>query len=112
MCMKKKIIKNTVIGNKLSRLREAKGMSARALSLELGFSENYISQIESGYAKPSYNIIVSLSDYFGIKIGDLFDDKTEYPIQYKELIEELNKLDSQELEKVVDFVKLITIHKK
>ena len=112
MCMEKKTIKNTVIGNKLARSRQAKGISARALSLELGFSDNYISQIESGYAKPSYNVMMALSEYFDIKVADLFDDKTEYPIQYKELIEELNKLDSQELEKVVDFVKLITNHKK
>ena len=112
MCMKTKVNKNTVIGKKIANLRESKKMSARALSMELGFSENYISQIENGYSKPSQNVLESICEYFDIKLGDLFDDKTEYPIQYRELIEELNKLDTQELQKVIDFVKLITIHKK
>ena len=112
MCMENKINKNIVVGNKLSKLRQAKNISARALSMELGFSENYINQIERGYTRPSYKVLKAISEYFNIGIADLFDEKTEYPIQYKELIEELNKLDSQELAKVVDFVKLITIHKK
>lgn len=110
--MKKKIVKNSVLGHKLSRLREAKNLSSRALSQELGFSDNYMAQIENGYASPSLNVMNAICEYFDIKLGDLFDDKTEYPIQYRELIQELNKLDTQELEKVVDFVKLITAHKK
>lgn len=110
--MEKKTIKNTILGHKISKLREAKNLSSRALSQELGFSDNYMAQIENGYANPSFNVMLAICEYFNIKLGDLFDEKTEYPIQYKELIEELNKLDAQELEKVIDFVKLITIHKK
>lgn len=110
--MKRKVKEKTALGKKIARLREAKDLSARALSIDLGYSEDYITHLENGDASPSFAILNAITQYFNIGLGDLFDDKTEYPIQYKELIEELNKLDSQELQKVIDFVKLITIHKK
>lgn len=100
------------IAQKISNLRGAKNISARKLSQDLLLGDNYINQIENKQSIPSIQNLVKICNYFDMNIADFFDDKTEYPIQYKELIQELNKLDSQELEKVVDFVKLITIHKK
>lgn len=100
------------ISNKVSKLRLAKGISARALSFDLEQCENYINRIENKNSLPSIEGLKKICDYFQISLSDFFDDKTEYPIQYRELLNELNKLDSQEIEKVVDFIKLITINKK
>ena len=100
------------ISKKVSKLRLAKGISARSLSFDLDQCENYINRIENQNSLPSIEALKKICDYFQITLSDFFDEKTEYPIQYRELLQELNKLDEQELEKVIEFIKLITIHKK
>ena len=37
-----------------------------------------------------------------------FDEQNIYPLQYKQLINELNKLDNSELDLIIELVKLIT----
>ena len=105
-------MKNNFIGKRIAQLRLAKGVSARTLSLDLEQSYNYINQIENGKAYPSIDGLYSICDYFQISVSDFFDEKTEYPLQYRKIIEELNKLDSIELEKVFDMIKMITANKK
>ena len=104
-------MKENFVGKRISSLRLAKGISARKLSLELGQSENYINHIENGQGNPSLEVLEYICDYFEISMADFFDDKTRYPLQYRSLIEELNKLDSLELEKILEFVKMITSKK-
>lgn len=101
-------MKDNFIRQRVANLRLAKGISARALSMELGQSENYINHIENGRSEPSIEGLRNICDYFEISMADFFDDKTTYPLQYRKLIEELNKLDSIELDKILEFVKMIT----
>ena len=96
------------ISKRVASLREAKKISARKMSLELGQSSEYINQIENGRSYPSIEGLINICEYLDISLSDFFDDKTQYPIQYKKLIQELNKLDSIELEKVIDMIKMIT----
>ncbi len=100
------------IAKRIAGLRYAKKVSARGLSLELGQSSEYINQIENERSVPSLDGLINICDYFGITLSDFFDDKTEYPIQYREIIAELNKLDTIELEQVTNIIKLITHNKK
>lgn len=102
-----KIDKN-FISKRIATLRNAKGISARAMSLDLGQSSEYINQIENGRSTPSIEGLINICDYFGITPSEFFDTNFLYPIQYKELLQELNKLDSLELQKVIDVIKLIT----
>ena len=99
------------IGKRIASLRNAKQISARAMSLELGQSSEYINQIENGRSTPSIEGLINICDYFDITPSEFFDTRIAYPIQYRELIGELNKLDSLELQKVIDIIKLITINK-
>ncbi len=96
------------ISKRIATLRNAKGISARAMSLDLGQSSEYINQIENGRSIPSIEGLINICDYFGITLSEFFDTNLLYPIQYKELIKELNKLDSLELQKIIDIIKLIT----
>ena len=61
---------------------------------------------------PTIEGLINICDYFDITMSEFFDESIVYPIQYKELLQELNKLDSIELEKVIDIVKLISANKK
>lgn len=100
------------IGRRISKLRNAKQISARKLSIDLGQSENYITKIENGQNNITMEGLFNICDYFKISLSDFFDDKTEYPLQYRKILDELNKLDSIELEKVYDMIKLVTDNKK
>lgn len=107
-----KTIDKSFIGKRIAVLRNAKKISARGMSLDLGQSSEYINQIENGRSMPSIEGLINICDYFDITMSEFFDESIVYPIQYKELLQELNKLDSIELEKVIDIVKLISVNKK
>lgn len=95
------------IQNRIANIRNANNISARKLSLELGQSSEYINQIENGKNIPSIEGLINFCEYFKISIGEFFEQEFEYPIQYKDIIKNLNKLDAIELEKVGDIIRLI-----
>ncbi|MBQ8909100.1 MAG: helix-turn-helix transcriptional regulator [Clostridia bacterium] len=100
------------IRKRIANLRLAQNISARKLSVEIGQNQNYIAHIENGQSNVSIENLEVICDYFGISPADFFDDKTEYPLQYRELIEKLNKLDALELETVMNFVNILIKDKK
>lgn len=101
-------MEKTFYGRRIAKLRMAKNISARKLSMELGQGTEYINQIENNRCMPSLEGLSNICEYFNISLSDFFDETTEYPIEYKEIIEELNKLDKIELEQITKTIKLIT----
>lgn len=99
------------IRDRYTTIRNAKNISARKLSFELGQSSEYINQIENGKCLPSVEGLINFCEYFHMSIGEFFNEDIKYPMEYKELIKELNKLDSLELKQIVDLVKLINSKK-
>lgn len=95
------------IAERYARIRLAHNISARKLSLELGQSSEYINQIETGKSMPSVEGLINFCEYFNIGIGEFFDQTAEYPVQYKSIISELNKMDSMAISLVLDMLKLI-----
>ena len=85
------------ISNRFAVIRNAHNISARKLSIEMGQSTEYINQIENGRKMPSMEGLFNFCDYFQIIIGEFFDSTQIYPVQYKEIVENLNKLDNEEL---------------
>lgn len=100
------------IAKKISTLRIAKNLSARQLSFDLGQSADYINQIETCRAFPSITSLFNICEYFGITIGEFFNEEIAYPLEYKEIIKELNKLDKIELENFTNILKMVTSKKK
>jgi len=100
------------ISGRFANIRGAKNISARQLSLELGQSSQYINQIETRNKFPSMEVFFAFCDYFKITAKEFFDDDQNYPIQYRALIHELNKLDGDELEKIIAIVRAINKNKK
>ena len=95
-----------------ARIRNAHKISARRLSLELGQSTEYINQIENGNALPSLEGLFNFCDYFGMSLGEFFEEKFNFPVEYGEIIAELNKMDTQEIGIVYEILKLINKNKK
>ena len=92
---------------RIARIRNAHNVSARKVSMELGQSTEYINQIENGKALPSLEGLFNICDYFNISLGEFFDDRVEFPVEYKHIIEELNKMDSVKINQVYELLKLI-----
>jgi len=99
------------VQNRYASIRLANNISARKLSLELGQSSEYINQIESGKNMPSLEGLFNFCDYFKISLAEFFEQELTYPIEYKAIIKELNKLDSIELNKIYELILMISSKK-
>lgn len=95
------------IKDRYAKIRLAHDISARRLSLELGQSTEYINQIENGKNMPSVEGLLNFCNYFDISVGEFFEDKFNYPVEYVAIIEELNKMDALAIKQVYELLKLI-----
>ncbi len=57
---------------RMSQLRQAKGVSARDMSLSLGQSAGYINNIESGVNLPSMSMFFYICEYLGVTPEEFF----------------------------------------
>ena len=56
---------------RMSQLRQAKGVSARDMSLSLGQSAGYINNIENGVNLPSMSTFFYICEYLGVDASSL-----------------------------------------
>lgn len=102
---------NEFIAKKVFNLRQGKNVSARKLSIDLGQTASYINKVENCKIVPSFEVLENICDYFGITIFDFFDHDQNYPIEYKEIFSELNKLSKEEIDQVINLIKMINNNK-
>ena len=83
-------------GLRLAKLREAAGISARQMSLDLGLNKNYINSIESGKNYPALEGFFNICDYLHVDPFTFFytDDNTYQSFAY--FIPLLQKLNSED----------------
>jgi transcriptional regulator with XRE-family HTH domain len=62
----------TPISQKLSQLREAKGVTQETIAALFGLSNKTVSKWENGLSSPDLEYIPVLADYFGVTIDELF----------------------------------------
>lgn len=63
----------TSVGTRIRDLRQARGMSARALAKTLGISPSAVSQIERGVMQPSVSRLIAITDALGVPLVAAFD---------------------------------------
>lgn len=99
---------------RLSELRISKGVSARDMSLSLGYSESYINKIENGKALPSMQVFFYICEFLEISPRDFFPEDNLIPNQ-KNKIEETYKnlelLDGQDFNSISNIVKSLVAKK-
>lgn len=78
--------------NRLSYLRNEKGISAREMSLDLGQNESYINRIENGKSMPSFEQFFNLCDYLNITPKDFFSEEKRNFQNTNSLYREVEKL--------------------
>ena len=64
---------------RMSQLRQAKGVSARDMSLSLGQSAGYINNIENGVNLPSMSTFFYICEYLGVTPEEFFCSRTCRP---------------------------------
>ena len=90
---------------RLSKLREAKGVSARDMSLSMGQNPGYINNIESGKSMPSLSGFFYICDYLKITPKDFFDTETFNPSKAAELYEVAKGLNAEQINNLISLAK-------
>jgi transcriptional regulator with XRE-family HTH domain len=89
---------------RLTQLRLQKGVSARDMSLSLGQSGGYINKLENKQMLPSMTVFFYICDYFRITPKDFFDDELNTPAVMRKLINDLRKLNDEQIANVAAIV--------
>lgn len=82
---------------RMSQLRQAKGVSARDMSLSLGQSAGYIN-IENGVNLPSMSTFFYICEYLGVTPEEFFAAELADPVRLLSLSKSLRRLSSRQLE--------------
>jgi transcriptional regulator with XRE-family HTH domain len=78
--------------NRLIKLRNQKGVSARDMSLSIGQNPGYINNIETGKALPSMANFFHICDYLNITPKEFFDTESNRPEEIRIIEKNLKKL--------------------
>ncbi|WP_310602764.1 helix-turn-helix domain-containing protein [Anaerosporobacter sp.] len=93
------------ISDRIRTMREAKGISAHTMSIELGQNPAYINKIENKSSKPSIEGLYNICDYLGITFAEFFDVETNHPDKLKVLIEEVKQFDDDSMNILIEIAK-------
>ncbi len=100
------------LAKRLAELRTNANVSARDMSLSIGQSESYINKIENGKSFPSMQTFFYICDFLKITPKEFFDTDVTDPNAVKQANAYLEKLNSDELENIMNLVKNIINAKK
>ena len=90
---------------RLSKLREAKKVSAREMSLSIGQNESYINRIENGKAFPSMQGFFYICEYLGVTPEEFFREQSADPTRERRLGEQLERLSPMQLTLIEELVR-------
>ena len=87
--------------DRLAKLRTEKGVSAREMSLAIGQSSGYINGLENRNGFPSMQVFFYICEYLGVTPSEFFDDGNSHPLEYRELLKDMDALDEKDRKSVV-----------
>lgn len=98
-------IDENFIKERIAQLREAKGVSARDMSLSIGQNGSYINSIENGKVLPSVKGLIYICEYFEVSLKEFFDEENTNPTLIQNIDNELKNLDNKQLELILEIIK-------
>ncbi len=90
---------------RLQQLRLEKGITAKDMSRALGLTDNYIFNIEAGYAYPSMANFFAICEYFNMTPGAFFQFERETTGKEDDLLFAAKGLGDQEMDALIAFAK-------
>lgn len=85
------------IRNRITELREKKGVAEYKMSLDLGHSRNYIQNISNGKSKPSIEEFLYICEYLGVTPTTFFDEGNQEPLLIQKAIEGMKQLSDKDI---------------
>jgi transcriptional regulator with XRE-family HTH domain len=94
------------IGSKIKDLRMKMKMSQNDFAKASGISVSYLSEIERGLKKPTFEIVFRISEAFNINISQLIGETPGTPLtpELKEIVETLNSFKPNQIKLLNDFL--------
>ena len=96
------------IRDRITQLRLQKGVSEYRMSYDLGHSRSYVYNISSGKSLPPMAEFLQICDYFEITPSQFFNDASENPALLQTAIEELKKLNDDDLMLIISNIRRLT----
>ena len=90
---------------RLTELRIQKGVSARDMSLGIGQSAGYINALENKGGFPSMQVFFYICEFLGVTPSEFFDENSRYPMDYQEIIDDLNCVSPENLKNLKGIIK-------
>ena len=91
--------------SRLSKLRTAKNVSARDMSLSIGQNAGYINNIESGKALPSMSVFFNICEYLHVTPSEFFEVANNNPESVKQISSDLKHLNAEQLNHIAAIIK-------
>ncbi len=95
-----------IIGNRIQKLRKAKGYTQQSFAEMIGLSTNYLSDIERGKSSARLDKLVAIINSLECSADDVFVDviKCRNSIKSSRLSEEIEALPPKEQEKIFEII--------
>lgn len=87
--------------HRLYTLRSEKGVTARAMSLDLGLSESFINGIENQKNFPTMENFFLICEFLGVTPREFFDYEAENPRETDEIYDRFKRLKANEREVII-----------
>ena len=68
-------------GERLKKMREARGLTTQVLANEVGASQSLVSAMENGTRLPNANLLKCLAIFFNASLDDFYTDGLTGPAQ-------------------------------
>lgn len=95
------------IGKRIRNLRVAKGMSVTELANKAYISQSYLSDIETGRTAPSLDKLNIICKTLDISLSRFFGNTSELSSELIRLVDSAQKLSSEEVKVLSNFLELI-----
>ena len=91
--------------DRLIKLRERKGVSAREMSLAIGQSPGYINGLENRNGFPSMQVFFYICEYLDVTPSEFFDNGNSHLSEYSEMLKDMEALDEKSRQNVLAIIK-------
>ncbi len=100
------------IRNRITELRLKKGVSEYQMSYDLGHSRSYVYNISSGKSLPPMSEFLEICKYFEITPAQFFDTSVENPALLQSAIDELKKLNDDDMMLIISHIRRLSKEQK
>ena len=95
------------IRNRITQLREARNISERKMSLDLGHSTSYIRSITSGRSLPSMGEFLYICEYLDVTPMEFFNEDREYSPLQKRAMDYIYTLSDDDIQLMIGLIERI-----